>query len=66
MSRYLDQLLDHDMTCNVVELSLATDNGQPLNLKALVVPFICNPVTSQPISLSGETYEHLIDLELAS
>ena len=28
------------------------------------MPFICYPLTSQPISLSGETYEHLIDLEL--
>ena len=35
-----------------VELGLATSNGERLKLSALAVPFICDPVTSQPISYS--------------
>ena len=32
---------------------------------ALVVPFICNPLTSQPINYAAQSYDHLIGLELA-
>ena len=30
-----------------------------------MVPFVCSPLTSQPIDASGEAYEHLVGLELA-
>ena len=33
-----------------VELGLVTSNGERLKLSALAVPFICDPVASQPIS----------------
>ncbi len=33
-------------------------------MTALVVPFICNPLTSQPVTLSRDSNEHLV-LELA-
>ncbi len=34
-------------------------------MTALVVPFICNPLTSQLVTLSRDSYEHLLGLELA-
>ena len=34
-------------------------------MTALVVPFICNPLSLQPISHSKECYDHLLGLELA-
>ena len=35
-----------------------------MRIQALVVPVICNPLTSQPISHTKETYDHLVELEL--
>ena len=32
---------------------------------AMVVPFICNPMTTQPIDASCENHSHLLGLELA-
>ena len=34
-------------------------------LSESVVPFICNPLTSQPIDHSKQSYGHLVGLELA-
>ena len=39
-------------TCEVVQLGLLMKDGEMLKLIALVVPFICNPLTSQAISYS--------------
>ena len=36
-----------------------------MRIQALVVPVICNPLTSQPISHTKETYDYLVDLEFA-
>ena len=36
-----------------------------MTFTALVVPFICNPLTAQPIDLSRNHYEHLQGLDLA-
>ena len=36
-----------------------------LTVTALVVPLVCSPLMSQPITGSGESYEHLSGLELA-
>jgi hypothetical protein len=41
------------------------EGNETLQLTALVVPSICNPLTSQPITSSGTSYDHLIGLELA-
>ena len=41
------------------------EENDTLKLSALVVPFICNPLTAQPINHSKQTYDHLIGLELA-
>ena len=40
------------------------DDGTQM-MTALVVPFICNPLTTQPINLSSEHHDHLLGLELA-
>ena len=55
----------NDTSCDVVQLGLNTKEGGTLKVTALVVPFICNPLASQPITHSGECYDHLLGLELA-
>ena len=54
----------HNTACDVVQLGLATDDAV-LTMTALVVPHICNPLTSQPICHSKENFSHLLDLDLA-
>ena len=51
--------------CETVELGLLLKNGEIMKIQALIVPVICNPLTLQPISHTKETYDHLLDLELA-
>ena len=36
--------------CETVELWLLLKNGDKMRIQALVVPVICNPLTSQPLS----------------
>ena len=55
----------HDTECAVVELDLLAKSGERLGLSALVVPFICPPMTSQPVSLCRERHKHLLELDLA-
>ena len=55
----------YDSACDVVELALDTKDHGTLKITALVVPAICHPLTSQPISRSQECYDHFIGLELA-
>lgn len=52
-------------SCDVVELGVVTEENEMLKLTALVVPFICNPLTSQPINYAAQSYDHLIGLKLA-
>ena len=49
-----------------MKLGLLFKNGEMMRIQALVVPVICNPLTSQPISQTKETYDHLVNLELAA
>ena len=51
--------------CDVVQLGLNTNDDDTLEMTALVVPFICHPPTSQPISETRELCDHLLNLELA-
>ena len=55
----------HQASYDLVQLGLTTKDNESLQMSALVVPFICNPLTSQPINRSGENYEHLLGLDLA-
>ncbi len=52
-------------SCDVVELGVNAEGDEALRMTALVVPFICNPLTSQPINYTKHSYNHLIGLELA-
>ena len=54
-----------DTMCETVELGLLLKNGEMMRIQALVVPVICNPFTSHPISQTKESYDHLVDPELA-
>jgi hypothetical protein len=55
----------HDATCEAVDFSLITRGGETFKLTALVVPFICNPPTSQPINHARCHYDHLLEIDLA-
>ena len=55
----------HDAICEAVDLSLVTRDGEALKLTALVVPFICNPLTSQPINYVRGHYDHLLGIDIA-
>ena len=52
-------------TCDVVELGILTRSGTPQRLSVVVVPHICDPVHTQPISAAKEMYEHVSGLDLA-
>ena len=51
--------------CKVVELGILTKSGAPQCLTLIVVPHICDPVCTQPISAAKQRYEHLSGLDLA-
>ena len=51
--------------CELVSLGIALKHGLSLCLSFLTVPFICEPLTSQPIMYAKENYRHLVDLDLA-
>ena len=49
---------------DLVELGVKAEGNEALKLLALVVPCICNPLISQPINHSKQSYGHLVGLEL--
>ena len=55
----------YNESCDVVNLGVRIKSGETLEIAALVVPLICSPLTSQPITTSGECHKHLLGLELA-
>lgn len=50
---------------DVVELMVATKDGEALILPMVVVPHICDLVQTQAVELSKARYEHLSGLQLA-
>ena len=52
-------------SCDVVQMGIETKTNETLAVTTLVVPFICNPLTTQPIDASSEHHSHLLGLELA-
>ena len=54
---------EQESVCDVVELGLITKDGKTLRLSALVIPFICSPLTSQPISQFRESYVKDLSLQ---
>lgn len=51
--------------CEVIELKVGTRDGGTLTISTVVVPHICDPVRTSPISSSSVAYEHISGLELA-
>ena len=55
-----------DTICDVVEKSVISRERESLMFTALVVTFICNPLTTQPIDVSLNHYEYYLhSLDLA-
>ena len=52
-------------TCGIVRVGMTTHHGPDIELTLLTVPYICEPLSVQPISLCRESFEHLMTLELA-
>ena len=52
-------------TCDVVNLGVRTRDGAHVDLKLLVVPLICEPLSGQPVSCASERFPHLFGLEMA-
>ena len=50
---------------DVVQLCVATGQGEGVELSAFVVPIICDPLRSQSISEATHRHAHLRGLELA-
>ena len=51
--------------CDVVLLGAVLKDGRSMQLSFLTVPFICEPLSSQPTVYASEHYPHLAGLELA-
>ena len=54
----------HNATCEAVHLGLLMKSGETLEMTAQVVPFICNPLTSQPINHARDHYDHLLEIDM--
>ena len=54
-----------DQMCDVVTVSMHTREGPNKMLDLFVVPLICKPLSSQPISICVEKFDHLSRLDLA-
>ncbi|MCV6575674.1 MAG: hypothetical protein OIF58_08065, partial [Cohaesibacter sp.] len=50
---------------DVVQLCIAAENGDDLQLSAFVVPLICDPLQRQSIAKGSNTHAHLKGLKLA-
>ena len=50
---------------SLVKLDIALKNGQTEQLNLLTVPLICEPISSQPVTLCQDTFDHIVDLDLA-
>ena len=51
--------------CDTVRIGVVAKEGRDQELELLTVPFICQPLTPQPIDLCMTKYQHLSDLDLA-
>ena len=51
--------------CKLMRLNIALRNGNQKQFLLLTVPLICDPLSSQPVTLCQDTFNHLMDLDLA-
>ena len=56
---------DQPQPCELVKLGVTLKDGDMICLSLLTVPFICEPLTRQPVSLCQEQFGHLTGLDLA-
>ena len=50
---------------DVVRIGLATRDGTSQEVELFTVPFICQPLSTQPVDLCATKYDHLANLDLA-
>ena len=55
---------EHTQSVDVVQLCVAAENSEDVQLSAFVVPLICDPLQRQCIAKAGNTYAHLKGLNL--
>ena len=51
--------------CEVVRVGIKVKSGPDVELTLYTVPYICEPLSVQPISVCAQSYDHLSCLELA-
>ena len=51
--------------CEVVRIAIRTKYGDIQEVDLFVVPHICDPLTTQPVSMCHKMYSHLSQLQLA-
>ena len=51
--------------CKLVELNVVLKNRQTRQLSLFAVPLICEPLSSQPVNLCQDIFDHIMDLDLA-
>lgn len=51
--------------CALVKLSITLGNGSQKQLTLLTAPMICEPLTSQLVTLCQDAFKHIVDLTLA-
>lgn len=56
---------ERTLTYDVVRIGVTTRDGQKPEMEFFCTPLICRPLTTQPIDLCQERYQHLADLDLA-
>ena len=56
---------EQQQSCPVVKVGMKVNGSPPMNLSLFVVPVVCEPLFSQPVSVCVSEYPHLASLSLA-
>ena len=62
---YMAEVVGLRCPCDVVSLSIIAIDGHTLKVFALVLPHICDTITSQRVESLTWKYPHLVELDLA-
>ena len=54
-----------ELTCEVVRIRMKLKDDLNQKLQPFVVPQICEPLTTQPINICAEKFDHLFQLDMA-
>ena len=52
-------------TVEMAKIAVSLKTGDPIHVLFSTVPFICEPLSCQPIAYTKERYRHLANLDLA-